>query len=235
MLYCRNCGIETTKKICPGCGNKSKDGENYCGWCGNKVDKNAVKCPQCQEKLKAGRGEKFLKFVCIIAAIVFLFMGLSRISNDSVVTGILFVAAGLLLLPPVGNLIKNLTSGNKAVKKAFSVIRIIVVVIVAIICMVTPKDTYEGPTEYKVYDKDATEEAVEVFHQRVPLKNEESFVLNDSDVTVETPYEGDANKALVTVVLDYSAQNSFGGMNREEYTVKMRFDYTTGEYWALVE
>lgn len=71
---------------------------------------------------------------------------------------------------------------------------------------------------------------MEIFHAEVTLKNEASFVLNDSKVTYIDSYEGNDNLALVTVVLDYSAQNGFDGMNRDTYTVKMIFRYSDGTY-----
>ena len=86
----------------------------------------------------------------------------------------------------------------------------------------------------KLYTSDAVDAAEIVFHRNVKLKNEESYVLNDYDVDVERPYNGDENWAEVTVVLDYSAMNSFGGMTRDEYTVIIYFNYEDGKFYDRV-
>lgn len=228
MLYCTNCGTYSTKKICQSCGSKNGAVQKFCGWCGNAIEQSAVKCPHCNEKLKSGGGAKFLRVIGVLAAIVLFFMGIGRITDNSIIVGVLFIVASLLLLPPVGKIIKNITFGNSGLKILFIVIRIVVILGVLIGGILTAPE--KEPVEYKPTSSAAVEEALETFHRHVELKDEESFVLNDSDVNIETPYEGDANKALVTVYLDYSARNGFGGMNREDYTVYLMFDYTTGEY-----
>lgn len=89
------------------------------------------------------------------------------------------------------------------------------------------------PKVYTVYKQDATQVAEQVFHEVVKLKNEASYVLNASDVTYnKTMYEDkDSTYTIVTVVLDYSAQNGFGGLNRKNFTVQFTFDKATGQYY----
>lgn len=84
--------------------------------------------------------------------------------------------------------------------------------------------------EPRVYDDVATEYALEVFHDNVKLKNESSFVLNDSYVYSSTYNEDDNKYAKVTVSLDYSAQNGLGGMNRSSYTVYLIYSFQTDSY-----
>ena len=77
----------------------------------------------------------------------------------------------------------------------------------------------------KIDTQKATEEAEKVFHEKVQLKNEDSYVLNDSTVTA---FYTESGKIDVTVLLDYSAQNGFGGMNRNAY--KVEFSFYDGEF-----
>ena len=94
--------------------------------------------------------------------------------------------------------------------------------------MLTPDAAFE------IYNEEATTAAEVVFHEEVALKNESSFVINGSEVTYsKEDYNGHENLRLVTVVIDYSAQNGFGGTNREEYTIKILFNMENGEYYRL--
>lgn len=77
----------------------------------------------------------------------------------------------------------------------------------------------------KIDTQKATEEAEKVFHEKVQLKNENSYVLNDSTVTASYTKTG---KIEVSVLLDYSAQNGLGGMNRNTYRVE--FSFYDGEF-----
>lgn len=228
MKYCRNCGKETTAKICPHCGNNSRKAQNYCGWCGNEVDKNAVMCPNCHEKLREGFGAKIGKFVGVLAAILLFILAVGFVQEGAVVSAVLFTLTGILLLPFVKSTIKKITFGNKGKRKIFSIFRAVAIVVVLVGGFVTLPEA--EPIKNEVYKEAATEAALEVFHDEVTLKNEQSFVLNDSIVTYETPYNDNENLALVTVILDYSAQNGFGGTNRDTYTVKLIFRYSDGSY-----
>ena len=72
----------------------------------------------------------------------------------------------------------------------------------------------------RISEKEAVKQAEKFFHNQVKLKNEASYVLNDSIVTASYTSSGEIS---VVVVLDYSAQNSFGGMTRNGYKVEMLF------------
>jgi len=131
----------------------------------------------------------------------------------------------------MNNVVKNATFGNKGKRTLLSIARILAVIVIFIVGIMTIPES--EPIKNEVYSNEATEAALQVFHDEVNLKNEDSFVLNDSKVTYQNSYNGNDNLALVTVVLDYSAQNGFGGMNRDTYTVKLVFNYAHGTYRPL--
>ncbi len=107
--------------------------------------------------------------------------------------------------------------------------RIAIVIILFFIGVILTPDA-----KFEIYTDEATKAAEVIFHEEVALKNEASFVINDSDVTYLTePYNGKENLRLVTVILDYSAQNGFGGNNREDYTVEILFNIENGLYYRL--
>lgn len=99
--------------------------------------------------------------------------------------------------------IRKITYGKKGIRKlVFSVRFVTVIVLFLISCFASQAITLDVNTW------EATEAAVVVFHEEVKLKNESSFVINDSIVSSTTePYNGDEKLRLVKVDLDYSAQN----------------------------
>lgn len=231
MKYCKNCGKETSKKICPHCGTNSKKASNYCRWCGNEINKDVITCPNCHEKQKNGIGTILCNIVCIMFFLIFASMAIGFLTEKAILTSILFLVLAVLALPLVQTLIKQNTHGSKGKRRLLTVTRVLAIIIVFVLATATIPQT--ETIENKVYKEPATEAALEVFHNEIDLKNEKSFVLNDSDVTYENSYNGNDNLALVTVVLDYSAQNGFGGMNRDKYTVKLIFNYAHGTYRPL--
>lgn len=231
MKFCKNCGYETKKKICPGCGNKTKKGNNFCGWCGHELDGNAVVCPNCHEKLKDGFLIKVYKIVAAIIAIILIALGIVGIwisRKDQLVSSIFFILSGLFILPFTKNIIKNNTTNKSTKRKLLKISRVMAVVVFLCIGMSTLSESTGN--ENKVYSDIATECALQVFHDKVKLKNESSFVLNDSEVYSSEYNKGEKKFAKVTVYLDYSAENGFGGMNRKDYTVYLIYNFQTGRY-----
>lgn len=228
MNYCGNCGQKTNKKICPHCGNNAKKASKFCKWCGQEVDPNAIVCPHCHEKLKESTGAKIGKLLSAALAILFVILAISFVQEGGVVSAVFFVVAGILLLPFVKSTIKKVTFGKKGARAALSVARSVLIVVAIVAAFATLPEV--EPVANKVYKDEATNAALTVFHDEVSLKNESSFALNDSKVTYQDNYNDNPNLALVTVVLDYSAQNGFGGMNRDTYTVKLIFTYSSGTY-----
>lgn len=228
MKYCTNCGKETTAKICPHCGNNAQKAKNFCGWCGHEVDQNAVMCPNCHERLKESFGAKIRKIVGIAAAVFFLVLAFAFLTQEAYAAAGLYLILAILLLPITKSLIRKATFGSAAKRHILSIVRVIA--IVGCFCLSIAVLPESEPIPNKVYKDEATDAALLAFHNEVTLKNEESFVLNDSNVTYVDSYNGNDNLALVTVLLDYSAQNGFGGMNRDTYTVQLIFNYAHGTY-----
>lgn len=228
MNYCGNCGQKTNKKICPHCGNNARKASKFCKWCGQEVDRNAVVCPHCHEKQKEGLGAKLGKLLSVVISVLFFALAISFAQEGGTISAIFFVVAGVLLLPAVKSTIRKATFGKKGSRIALSVVRVTLVAVALVTAFATLPEA--EPVANKVYKDEATDAALTVFHDEVSLKNESSFVLNDSKVTYQDNYNDNPNLALVTVVLDYSAQNGFGGMNRDTYTVKLIFAYSSGTY-----
>ncbi len=227
--FCTNCGKENNKKICQHCGVKKNTTHLFCEWCGNPISENVTICTSCQEKVKPNGSAKIFNIISLLGIVFLLFSIIMSLSSSAFLPVILFVIGIILLLPFTKNAIKCATHNKQSLRKPLSVVRIFLVIILAFIGLVS-----QPAAEFEVYTDDATKAAEIVFHEEVALKNENSFVINDSDVTYLTePYNGKENLRLVTVVIDYSAQNGFGGSNRNDYTIKILFNIENGNYYRL--
>ena len=227
--FCTNCGKENNKKVCPHCGVKRNTTHLFCEWCGEQLTENASICIACKEKVKPDALKKVFSIISIIFIAFFIFAIAMSISSKAFISVILFVLGIFLLLPFTKNAIKSATHTKQSVRKPLNIIRIVLVIVLAFVGVVS-----QPASEFEIYTVDATKAAEVVFHEEVALKNESSFVINDSNVTYLTePYNGKEALRLVTVEIDYSAQNGFGGNNRDDYTIKILFNVENGNYYRL--
>ena len=223
MAYCTNCGKESSKRVCPHCGVKAGKTHHFCAWCGTELDEHSEVCPNCKERV---RPRKIGMIVSLLFILLFVFLAeysLAFEKNGTTNYLALFIAAvGVLLwLPPVKQLLMKITHDKRKLRPILNIAR----VVLCFALVVAMSSAMEGSKSKFV--QSPTEVAVEIFHQEVTLKNEDSFVLNDSHVTTEKWSNG---RYFITVVLDYSAQNGFGGMNRDTYTVTLIYDENTQQY-----
>ncbi len=227
--FCTNCGKENNDKICRHCGVKRNTSHLFCEWCGNPINENASICTSCKEMVKPDGSKRIFGVISIISIaflICYISMSLSLGGGLSVV---LLSFGIILLLPFTKNAIKSATHTKQSLRKPLNIIRVILVIILAFAGLVSMP-----PVEYEIYKDVATKAGEIVFHEEVALKNESSFVINDSLVTYSAePYKGRESLRLVTVMIDYSAQNGFGGNNREDYTINILFNVENGEYYRL--
>ena len=242
MKYCTSCGEKSGHKICRSCGVKENKEHTYCGWCGASLNENAALCTNCGMKVKPNR---FINIVSTIIGIVLLllttifYLRRFNIGSTEVHSAKLFVSmaamaiAGILCFPFAERLIKSVFAENKVLRQVALLARVAVVVLLVVIGNKSSSGAVVN-TQYSVNSTVALEAAVTVFHEKVQLKNEDSFTLNDYKVVVDDrPYKGQDNLHYIMVNLDYSAQNGFGGNNRTDYIVEMYFDTSTNCYYRL--
>ncbi len=233
MNYCSNCGEKSSKKICEHCGVKKNTTHHFCEWCGNPLNENATLCTKCHERIRPSGISKFSGIICILGIIVFIFAAILALSLNAILSTVIFIIGLVLLMPFIKQLIKKVTHEKQWLRSIINTARVFLVFALFVVGIMVTPDSNSNIT-YEIYTNEATKAAEVVFHEEVALKNESSFVLNDSKVTYLTePYNGHENLRLVFVEIDYSAQNGFGGMNRESYTVEILFNYENGEYYRL--
>lgn len=235
IKYCTNCGKELRGKVCQNCGAKENTVHKFCFWCGEPLDENAYVCIKCQEPISKKRNVLLTIFRWTLF-LLFLICSMAAFTLSCISGGILFAIAAILLLPPIDKLIDTISHQIIRLRPIFYAGKVLCVLALALLGCVSFANAPSVPETYVVYKDLATSAAEVVFHEEVNLKNEESFVINDSEVTYKPYSNFDENEYyLVTVILDYSAQNGFGGMNRDLYTVKMVFDSSTGYYYRTTK
>lgn len=242
MKYCTSCGEKSRHKICRSCGVKENKEHKYCGWCGAPLNENAAVCTNCGMKVKPNRLINIIGTIIGIILLLFaaiISLNILRVGTVKIRIAALFISiialvfAGVLCFPFAERQIKAVFLGNKLVRQIALLARIVAVVVLVMVA--NKSATYAIVNQqYSVNSTIALEAAVTVFHEKVQLKNEDSFTLNDYKVVVDDrPYKGQDNLHYIMVNLDYSAQNGFGGNNRTYYIVEMYFDTTTNCYYRL--
>lgn len=227
-MYCTNCGAESSKKICQKCGVERDKTHLYCKWCGNEIKERATICVSCGEKVKKTGVDRFVSLIFgLVTLLLIAYTAITVITGDYVATAILVVGI-IILLPFVKEIIRKNTIGKNGLRIGLNIARIFIVVVLFFLAQNFIEATEGG------VDAIATEKYAEiVFHENVKLKNEESFVLNDIEVITIEDYPSDENKKYVVVSIDYSAENGFGGTNREEYIVELICDTKTDQFYRM--
>ena len=252
MTYCTNCGKETTKNICEHCGVKNNKVHNYCFWCGEKINENASICVNCKEHIKPNKVLKILGILlslpCISIGVLFCFIVL--FNGIAYITAVFWFFTGAFLcikLPKIHQNFKIKTyekldytkTTNRIIPVVCSVmliaftmfallipIRFINTVILKPEPLVKPTESVEEKIGVDETNANAAKAATIILQQ--DLKNPLSLQVHKSWVSYKYAL-GDDNYYDVT--LDYSAENGFGGMNRESITLEIRYDTTERMYY----
>ncbi len=230
MKNCLKWGDESSNKTL-----KKRNVERlFCTWCGNEIKENADKCTNCNEKIKPSIFDYFikvLKYVFILVNLLYICF-IVEVDIKSYRSTLLFTLVIVLLLPIVVKTIKNKTIGKKKIRVLINVVRGLLVFILFFAALINIPDDVFGDIPYEASKEEATEMAEIVFHEEVNLNNEQSFVINDSSLNRIT-YNDDENLQIIMVTLDYSSQNAFGEMNRNEYIVELLYDTSDGHYYRI--
>lgn len=229
MKYCTNCGQPTKKKICPHCGVKRNRVHKYCGWCGTELNQHAMICTACNESIKPSIISRFFDVINILFSFICVLFVWASITVYEIPSAILLFLCAILSFPTIKKGIRSYTIQHKTKRIILYLVRFLTICILFVISMLIFAPSADA-TKYKVSEKEAIAAAEAVFHEEVTLKNESSFVLNDATVTY---YEQEGNNIIVSVLLDYSAQNGFGGMNRDIYPVRLKFNVLDGKYYDM--
>ena len=214
----------------------------YCKKCGTQLDDNALFCSNCGEqrsadiniteqaalvKKKTSGGEKFLRFINIVAIIFTMFIGVINLFVSNIAGGIIMVLTTILLIIFVFRKkqitkIKDKLANFKARKFAIVVIYLLLPVVMFTSVGIGAS---LGDSSSANPDTIAVSYAESVIKGR--LKNPDSLQIHSSKIYVDFEY-GDYHYYSITI--DYSAQNGFGGYNRDnDYDVLVKVSKATNK------
>ena len=224
----------------------------FCKKCGNQLDDNAMFCPNCGEKCSAdvdavveqnknesqklSMGERLLRILNIATIVITAFVSFINFASENIVGGIITVLIPILLIVFVFrkkqmSKIKNKIASVSARKWVVTLIYLLLpAVMFASIGISTAfessdagNDTVEvgnTPVDYKSIAMEFAERNVET-DLKSSLKNPNSLQINGYSVYSRFETE---NYWYYSIAVDYSAQNGFGGYNRDNYKVSLKIN-----------
>lgn len=201
--------------FCPNCGTENSNGQTLCQKCNYPLLYIPTK----------RKGGVLIAITIIFSVISLLFCWFPY-----------FVF--LLAVPTVIMAIVAFEKRKKTGRKKSSTVALVLALLALIACIIVNPIALDWASTPQFTYEDTVKTAEYVFHSNVKLNNEASYVLNDAVVlswdepVVENQPE---NTKAVKVILDYSAENKFGGMVRDKYYVRFLYNTNTGEYSLVSE
>ena len=216
----------------------------YCEKCGTQLNDNALFCSNCGEKCSAAinitepptlvkkktfGGEKFLRFINIVAIIFTMFIGVINLLVSNIVGGIIMVLSTMLLIIFVFRKKQITKIKDKLVNFKACKLTIVVIYLLLPVVMFTSvgigNSFEDGNSSSSNPDTIAVSYAESVLKGR--LKNPDSLQIHSSKIYVDFEY---GNYHYYSITIDYSAQNGFGGYNRDnDYDVLVKVSKATNK------
>ena len=98
-MFCRNCKAELVNQavVCPKCGMRPFDGNNYCNSCGSETLAKAVICTTCGSNLRSTQNEE--RSPVIAGLLNWIWTGSGNIYLGQTTKGILFclITLGMII------------------------------------------------------------------------------------------------------------------------------------------
>ncbi len=223
--------------FCKKCGNQIDDNDLFCSRCGEKCSTdNTTTNNNVNEKQKISIGEKILRLINILAIICTVFVGTVDLFVSNILSGVIMLLTAILLIvfvfrkkqiSKIKGKIANATARKFIITIIYLLLPIILFTSIGIGAMF-------GDSSSANPDEVATAYAESILKSR--LKNPESLQIHSTNISVDFEW-GDYHYYSITI--DYSAQNGFGGYNRDsDYDILVKihktnnraFEVTTSEY-----
>ena len=226
----------------------------YCRKCGNELDDNALFCSKCGEKssveeernvvvsnesYEATIGEKLLRLINIVVIALNFLVGIVQLLLSNILGGIVVLLVTILLVTFVFR--KKQIDKIKAKFKNAGLRRIIITAIYLLLPIVMFAGIGIGAS-FEDGGNTSNPDAVALSYARTyaettlkdNLKNPESLQIHSVEIYVDFEY-GDYHYYSITI--DYSAQNGFGGYNRnDDYDILVKVSKETNKaYKASTE
>jgi len=221
---------------CKHCGNQIDDNSLFCNKCGkSQTDENKVKLSK-KEKIKVGKAEKIARVINILFFVFAYFVAFTTFVDIAVAEGGINPAVLPAIIIFVGTLLLNIFVFKKKqiakIKEKCGEHKRVKKIIVSAIYILLPIILFFGSFEYSYYVTIGNSEAVAQRYMksslREELKNPESLQLHNITFKGQNKIE-DETYRYYNIVIDYSAQNGFGGYARDKYEKHLRVNKTTAQ------
>lgn len=217
---------------CKYCGNELEDSSLFCNKCGKAQAEPVQSSKKKKNKVKLSLKEKGIRFTSCISLIVIYLIAITTTIyllayGGGVVPGLLIFAAALVYqltlfkkerIKAITNIAKN------------SVRRLVIVTVYFIL----PITLLVGSFEYSYYVIIGNSSAVAQRYVentlKSNLKNPQSLQIHDIEFKNELE---DKDNKYFHVEIEYSAQNSFGGYNRDTYIKYVQVVKNTGDAYEI--
>lgn len=194
-------------------------------------------CVSCHESIRSNTFVRVLAIVFLcLTPIWFLIVALG--SQSLLYTLMVLASAALMLflaLPRSGILIKQLTHSKRWLRFPIYLLCFVLAAFLSIspIFLDAQRDAQvptanETKNDGESFNDSAIKAAKTVLQNN--LKNPSSLQIHSADVKLKSI--DDNHNPTYVVTLDYSAQNGFGGMNRDTYVVTLVYKIEEGKFYC---
>lgn len=227
------------KIFCSKCGTQIEDTASFCFRCGNQINTaNTHNAPTTETKKKIGN--PFTKFIFISLSLQILCLALS--GNNGILGAVVFGSfLALTVVILVFSILtisksKKYNKRGRAVGIVFAVLSSLLIAIVVCALLFAPPNNSVNSSEKQYINNCVNTAATNSIGQlKSSLKDPSSLKINriyakvyDTRITAKfsdgTYYDGGEFKGYFEIYIDYTANNSLGGANREYYYYKYNQD-----------
>ena len=215
--------------FCKKCGSQLDDNALFCSNCGEKCDSNANAFNEKPAaEFKQSVFETILRLMNIVVFVVAFLLGVVQILMSNVIGGIIILLFVALVIAFVFRKTQIAKIKNKIPNEMIRKIIVITIYFLLPLLMFASIGIAASLTEDSGVSS-ANHDAIAISYAESNLKNQlknpESLQIHSSEVYVDFEW-GDYH--YYTITIDYSAQNSFGGYNRNnDYDVILKINKNT--------
>ena len=215
--------------FCKKCGRQLDDNALFCSNCGEKCDSNAeMFCEKPAVGFKQSVFETILRLMNIVAFVVAFLVGVVQILMSNIIGGIIVLLFVALVIAFVFRKTQIAKIKNKIPNEMIRKIIVITIYFLLPLFMFASIGIAASLTEDSGVSS-ANHDAIAISYAESNLKNQlknpESLQIHSSKVYVDFEW-GDYH--YYTITIDYSAQNGFGGYNRNnDYDVILKINKNT--------
>ena len=215
--------------FCKKCGSQLNDNALFCSNCGEKCDSNAdAFYEKPAVEFKQSVFETILRLMNIVAFVVTILVGVVQILMSNIIGGIIILLFVALVIAFVFRKTQISKIKNKIPNEMIRKIIVITIYFLLPLLMfasigIAASLTVDSGVSSANHDAIAISYAESNLKNQ--LKNPESLQIHSSKVYVDFEW-GDYH--YYTITIDYSAQNGFGGYNRNsDYDVILKINKNT--------